>query len=97
MKTINYSVTTLGSIQVPSTATDKDIKELILADYGENEPNDIEWEEEEPEEECKYATIVPTTGVTLCTWFFENSSAKSFCHFPVCNGEKCKIMKKGAK
>ena len=94
MKQIRYSVTILGSMEVPSTATDKDIKELILADYKENEPNDIEWEEEEPEEKCKYALIVPTTEVTLCSWFFENSSAKSFCHFPVCDGEKCKIKLK---
>jgi len=55
MKQINYSVTILGSMQVPSAATDKDIKELILANYQENEPNDIEWTEEESKKECKYS------------------------------------------
>ena len=45
MKKIQYSVNILGSIEVPDNANDKDIETLILADYWEYEPNDIEWEE----------------------------------------------------
>lgn len=45
MKEIRYSVTILGSIKVPDNASYEDIKTLILADYWENEPNDVEWEE----------------------------------------------------
>ena len=45
MKKIQYSVNIVGSIQVPDNANDKDIETLILADYWEYEPNDIEWEE----------------------------------------------------
>ena len=43
MKEIQYSVTTLGSMLVPDSASDDEIKLLILGDYWENEPNDIEW------------------------------------------------------
>ena len=92
MKQIRYSVTILGSMEVPTAATDKEIKELILADYWENEPNDIEWEDEDEEETCEYAAFVPTTGVTLCNWFFENvkdSGNRPFCHFPICSKENC--------
>ena len=45
MKEIQYSVTILGSMKVPDNASHEDIKTLILADYWENEPNDVEWEE----------------------------------------------------
>lgn len=45
MKEIQYNVTILGSMNVPDNATDEEIKELILADYWENEPNDVEWED----------------------------------------------------
>lgn len=45
MKEIQYSVTILGSMKVPDNASYEDIKLLILADYWENEPNDVEWEE----------------------------------------------------
>lgn len=45
MKKIQYNVTIIGSMEVPNDANDKDIKTLILADYWEYEPNDVEWEE----------------------------------------------------
>lgn len=45
MKKIRYSVTILGDMEVPDNANYEDIKTLILADYWEYEPNDIEWEE----------------------------------------------------
>jgi hypothetical protein len=44
MKEIQYSVTILGSMKVPDNANYEEIKTLILADYWENEPNDIEFD-----------------------------------------------------
>ena len=44
-KTIQFSVTTLGEIQVPNNYSDEQIKEAILDMYIYNEPNDVEWEE----------------------------------------------------
>lgn len=43
MKTINYNVTILGSMMVPDNATDEEIKELILNDYWNFGPNDVDW------------------------------------------------------
>ena len=43
MKTINYNVTILGCMMVPDNATDEEIKELILGDYWNFEPNDVDW------------------------------------------------------
>ena len=45
MKEIQYSVTILGSMKVPDNASYEEIKTLILADYWEYEPNDIEFED----------------------------------------------------
>ena len=42
---IQYSVTFIGTIEVPNAATDEEIKEKICLDFSENEPNDFEWEE----------------------------------------------------
>ena len=44
-KTIQFSVTTLGEIQVPDNYSDEQIKEAILEIYIYNESNDVEWEE----------------------------------------------------
>lgn len=57
----------------------------ILANY---------LEDEEPTSHCEYAAVVPTTGVILCNWFFENvkdSDDRPFCHFPLCSMENCKL------
>lgn len=43
---------------------------------------------------CEYAAVVPTTGVILCNWFFENvkdNGNRPFCHFPLCSKENCKL------
>ena len=45
MKTIQFSVTTLGEIQVPDDFSDAQIREAITETYIYNEPNDVEWEE----------------------------------------------------
>lgn len=45
MKEIQYSVTILGSMRIPENITNEEIKFLILDNYWNGEPNDIEWEE----------------------------------------------------
>ena len=47
MKTIRYTITSLGELQVPDDATDEDIEILITEDVMDNhdEINDIEWED----------------------------------------------------
>ena len=45
MKTIQFSVTTLGEIQVPDDFSNVQIREAIINTYIYNEPNDVEWED----------------------------------------------------
>lgn len=47
MKTINFCVTYLGSMEVPEDAPPDVIKWLICEQIGNWHPTDIEWEEED--------------------------------------------------
>lgn len=44
MKTIAYSVTYIGYVEVSDAASEEEIEKSIMVDVYGNEPNDVEWE-----------------------------------------------------
>lgn len=89
MKTINYNVTILGCMNVPDNATDEEIKQLILGDYWNSEPNDVDWHDapEDLEFENEYEVIcfneenkiIHTYSIEADNTYGAAISAEEFC------------------